>query len=228
VSLPADQHAQLLSRLATESDTQLSKAFGISRKSIWRVRQSLLNPKPKKMQNEIAPPAPVEPIPVRAIPQVDPVPEVAAREPQVPVSASKPVFEAPKVEVESVDYSTHFAVQLNRGENYKNVVAQVLNEANKLGILFRKIQVLDVTSIGTSNFVRLRSDLPNAHTIVARFLQEGRAVVSQVGGQYLLRFPNGRNGKVPSTTMCAANRPGFGQTYVGTKIKRWKAQFEAA
>jgi hypothetical protein len=54
-----------------------------------------------------------------------------------------------------------------------------------------------------------------------------RGNILDIMGTYNVRFPNGRTGKYPASTMCAAPKIGFGQTYAGTRIKRWKQQFAA-
>ncbi len=218
--LTQEQLAQLVSRLSTESDTQLAKAFGIHRKSVWRIRQNHLVPKPTKAvevkvdRESTIPPPPVQEPPVVAVPPQSDVPTD-----EVQKTRAKP-------EPVTVILSTYIGVQLLKFEQTKDVVRQILDAAAARNILFRKIQVLAQVTIGVGNFVLVRADIPDAFDIVQDLLL-GRGVINMINGTYVVRYPDGRSGKVPASTISIAPKIGFGQTYAGTKIKRWKQQFAA-
>jgi hypothetical protein len=224
--LSAERRQDLLSKLATEpSDTKLATEFGISRKTVWRMRQK---PGAEAMPNAITPPAPAKATPPVVIPAA-PVPKVAIpRVMKVPVAAP-PLASVhdvmPKVDVELVRLNTYFAVQLLKGEAFKQVCQMVLTAADAQGVLFRKLQVLDITVVGNAAFVRFRSDMQDCRKVLNSL--EDRANIMESGGSYSVWFPNGRTGKFPVSTMCCAPKIGFGQTYAGTRIKRWKQQFAA-
>lgn len=227
IPLTEDRRKELVARLATEpSDTKLSNEFGISRKTIWRMRQALKTrtdiPVPSESQVMRKVEVPAAPQPKATMPTTEPeaaVPEVA---PSAPPVREDP---RPKVDVEPVVLSTYFAVQLLRGENSKDVAHVVLTSADAKGILFRKLQVLDLCSVGAFSFVRFRSDMNDAFEIVRTLTSRG--IIVELGGAYTVQFPNGRQGKYPTSTMCSAPKVGFGQVYAGTRIKRWKQQFAA-
>jgi len=245
--LPEELLKKIISRLASEpSDTRLSEEFGVSRKTIWRLRQApvIKVPKPthtprKKtvtsLQKETVP-LPQEEInlslqkdeslatTITTVPPPPPPPieKEALQENPLPVVA---VSKGP-LEVIVTVLDTYFAVQLLPRESYKEVVQIVLTTANAEKILFRKIQVLDISSIGTTNFVRFRSDVQNVKIILERLKE--RASIVQVDGSFMIQFPDGRSGKCPAALMCATPKIGFGQTFVGTKIARWRHQFETA
>jgi len=238
--LSDERRQELLARLVTEpSDTKLALEFGVSRKALWRMRQTLKAPSRPvaKAQPVITPPAPV----AKALPKVvipaSPVPRVTA--PKVlkapPVSPPQtrtaptlvpPLSEdpRPKVDVEPVILSTYFALQILRGESYKHVANAVLAEAESKSILFRKLQVLDLLSVGTTVFVRFRSDLPDAAKAL-RALRNRALIASDRSGTYTVTFPDGRSGKYPGATMHSSPKIGFGHTYAGTRIKLWGRQF---
>lgn len=224
------QQSLLITRLLQEpSDTKLAQEFGIHRKSIWRLRQkhavqhsSTIDR--RRERETTLPPAGV-PVPDVSLPPTSPLPIIPTdQNPKVPNSDIKP--SAPKVVVESESTTlSYFAVQIFGFENFKAVVKVVLEAASKQGLLFRKLQVLDVTSIGAFKFIRFRADLQDINSLANGLIDRG--VIFQNGGTYFVHFVDGRNGKVPASTMCAVSKVGFGQTFVGTRIKRWKAQFAA-
>lgn len=129
----------------------------------------------------------------------------------------------------SEPHSAYFAIQILPDEQAHVVAKLVLSTAKGLGILFRSLEVLDTISLGTHLYARMRADLESALQIVERLeKQSPRGVVFENQGQYVVRMPNGRSGKVPYITMHAIAKLGQTRAYRGTKIKRWEQQFEAA
>lgn len=125
--------------------------------------------------------------------------------------------------------NTYFAVQLKPGEKTIQVVAAVMNAAKEANILFRRLEQLDTINIGTSSFVRMRTDLLNPYLVLDRLYNDKRAVVSSMqGGEYVARLPGGRMGKVTNLVMHATAKLGQTRMFRGTKIKHWERQFEAA
>ena len=121
---------------------------------------------------------------------------------------------------------TYFAVQLLRCEHVKDVARAVMEAADARGVLFRKLQVMDFVSIGTSSYVRFRSDLEEPDAVLTGL---NRGFISFRDGNYRFTFPDGRQGvRFPTTTMCSVQKAGFGQTYSGPKVKRWTQQFASA
>jgi len=231
--LSDELRSRITARLSDESsDTKLASEFGVSRKTIWRLRNPQVKPRPRPKSEEIPPP-PTDVAMTVVVPPNPPVPRVSnnheLREPPPPVT--KPARRRtrsdviPKVDPVKVHLSTYFAVQLLRCEKAIDVLRLVLEDADKKGILFRKIQVLDITSVGGTSFVRFRSDVSDAHTIVKDF--PDRAIITQSLEGYRAWFPSGKTGKFPASSMCVGPKMGYGQTYVGTRVKRWKQQFAA-
>jgi len=199
----------ILSKIPEEpSDTKLSQEFGVSRKTIWRLRRS----EPKN--NEIIPPKPRKMASIN-IPQT-PIPVFPPPPKQSPIRSKA-----------NVKLGTYFGIQLLRGENYKDVAYLVTEAAERTGVLFRKLQVLDLPSIGATSFVRFRSDIEDIQAVIGYMLMEGpwRAHIVQERDAYIAQLP-GRSGKYSTSSMCATPRMGLGQTFAGTRIKRWKFQFK--
>lgn len=117
----------------------------------------------------------------------------------------------------------NFAVQALRGESYREVAQVVLQTAESRKELFRKLEVMGIMTVGTAAFVRFRADVADVHRVCKGL--ERRAYIVEVGGTYTVSFVDGRTGKVPATTMCLGPQVGFGMSYAGPKIVRWKQQF---
>lgn len=213
--LSEDLKVKIFARLAEESsDTVLANEFDVSRKTIWRMRQKMTAPqKPSEPQTK---PSPFPPK------------RVSARASSLRKDQEKPMQDVtPKVDVVPVKLKTYFAVQKLGGEHYLNVVEAVLDSAHAQGILFRKIQVMDLSSVGGASFVRFRSDLEDALPVLQPLLEK-RAVIALEPGtsNFKAVFPTGRTGNFPISTMLMGPKMGYGQVYVGTKIRRWKEQFK--
>lgn len=231
--LSEELRSRILSRIKEESsDTKLSKEFDVSRKTIWRLRKEQPPQEPAARLKEITPPPPPKETPVKveipptpSVPQVPVVDHNAALPETRPVRRSRISDVIQKVDPVKVHLVTYFAVQLLRGEHVKDVLKIVLEEADKKGVLFRKIQILDITPLGVTPFVRFRSDVEDAHLVVQDLVD--RAIVTQSHEGFQAYFPSGRSGKFPTSSMCLGPKMGYGQTYAGTRIKRWKKQFAA-
>jgi hypothetical protein len=198
---------------------------------------------PPKKPVEVAPPAPetvkVVPVsrsePVREAPKVEPI--VAPKAPipvPIPLSVALPPLQPkpirksdvmPKVDTEAVALSNYFSVHILRGESYRTVSKLVLDAAEADGVLFRKLQVMDIHAVGTTPFVRFRSDV-DLTRILSKLEGRGTITVDPATGSYMARFVDGRGGKYPTSVMNAAPKLGFGQIFAATRIKRWRAQFD--
>lgn len=160
-----------------------------------------------------------------------PPPPKAAPEPlpaPAPVKVeARPESVLPKVDAEPVVLGSYFAVQILRGESYRDVANAVLTAAESKGILFRKLQVMDIMAVGTTAFVRFRSDISGLDQVLTTLANRSRVAADQTGA-YIVSFQDGRKGKYPTTTMNSSPKLGFGQTFAGTRIARWKQQFAHA
>jgi hypothetical protein len=126
--------------------------------------------------------------------------------------------------------NTYFAIQLKRESEPAEIAVEIFcKHAKELKILFRRIEVLDTIGIGTSTYVRLRSDLTNPFAVLDKIYINGRGVVSsEPGGKYRARIPGGRVGEISHLVMHASPKPGQSRTFRGPKFKYWTRQFEAA
>jgi hypothetical protein len=125
--------------------------------------------------------------------------------------------------------NTYFAAQLKTAEKAVHVAEAVMKAAKAADILFRRLEVLDIVTIGTTRFVRMRSEIVNPFPILDRLYHEGRGVISSKhGGEYVALLVGGREGKVSNILMHASPKLGQSRMFRGTRIKHWERQFEAA
>lgn len=124
--------------------------------------------------------------------------------------------------------STFFAVQPKPREHAVNVVEAVMRAAKSSGVLFRHLELLDTITIGTTPFVRMRTETTSLAPILDQLYSDGRSCVSAKGGEYVARLQGGRVGKVPQALMHATAKMGQSRMFRGPKFKFWDRQFEAA
>jgi hypothetical protein len=130
------------------------------------------------------------------------------------------------VDIESIALNTYFGVELFRSEDSSVAARQVCNVADEVKTLFRRLEVMDVLTIGGRRFARCRADLLNPYPMLDLVFFRGRAVI-QAGekGFYFVRFPGGRFGPVPQTTMHGLPMVGQRMTFRGPKLKNWESAF---
>lgn len=117
----------------------------------------------------------------------------------------------------------YFAVQVLKSENFRDVALAVLTAAEKKKVLFRTLEPLGVTTVGTTPFIRFRGDVPDAFKICKSL--GGRSFIAESGGIYTVYFVDGRTGRIPTSSICIGPSVGFGTAFAGTKVVRWKRQF---
>lgn len=122
---------------------------------------------------------------------------------------------------------TYFAVEIKTSyEKAPDLAKIVLTTAKGLGILFRRLEAMDVIEIGSTKFMRFRTDLTPALPLADALFESGRGVIAlSVGGGYRMRTKT-KEGTIPSTTLLAVPRAAGVKTFRGTKIKLWERQFE--
>jgi hypothetical protein len=75
----------------------------------------------------------------------------------------------------------------------------------------------------------MRTEMVNPYPILDKLYADGRSVVSAMqGGEYAVRLPGGRIGKVSNIVLHATAKLGQSRMFRGTRIKYWERQFEAA
>ena len=127
---------------------------------------------------------------------------------------------------------TYFAIQIQPRESPILALEAFCTTSKMLGILFRRIEVLDTMEVGVKPFVRLRSDIPNATSVLEQLLKATQRgfIVARSDGKYEVQFPasvlGGRRAEVPTFSMHGSPRE-TPRMYRGPKIKHWDRQFQS-
>jgi small nuclear ribonucleoprotein (snRNP)-like protein len=117
----------------------------------------------------------------------------------------------------------HFGVQMRGSlETVSNAANLILKTASTANIIFDTLEVLDTITLGTTRFARCRADIPNIKRVLDSIFITGRGVIVP-DDVYQVRFPNGRVGPVPHSTMQAVAR--LPKTFRGTSSPHWRRQF---
>lgn len=124
--------------------------------------------------------------------------------------------------------NTYLGVQIKPKQSAHDVAAIVMSAAKDMGVLFRRLEMLDTISVGTFSYARMRTDIVNPVKILNHLRSVQHATIAYEEGDYVLTFPDGRVGRVPNLVMHAIPKLGQSRMYRGTRIKHWERQFEAA
>lgn len=213
--LTEKRRQKVISKLSSQmSDNEIALKCGVSRSTVWRIRHDEAAKEAKRKRALARMKAKEKRAKVEA-PRAVPMPPLAPPAETVERSV------LPKVDAEPVTMGSYFAVQILKGESVKDVAYAVMEMAESAKALFRKLQILDCITVGTTPFARFRSDLGDP---VAVLKGSNRGCIAFVDGAYRVLF-DGRQVKHPTAVMLSAHRAGFGQIYAGPKIARWRAQF---
>lgn len=130
-----------------------------------------------------------------------------------------------------IPLNTYFAVQIAPRESRHLVVEAVCKISKEVGHLFRRIEALDTFQIGSTTFLRMRSDMTEDVAVMTKIREvTGRAVVVRVNGKYEAQFPpNLYGGKIHPVSMVEMHSipRGTNTLYRGPKIKHWGLQFNS-
>lgn len=116
------------------------------------------------------------------------------------------------------------AIEMAKGETPHGTVHRFMQAAVERNLLFSRLEVLDVFTIGIRKFVRFRSDQADLD-LLTQDLRKDRAVVIPNGRGYKVYIPGGQEASVPMTKMHVAPLPNYKRVYRGPKSDLWEAQF---
>jgi hypothetical protein len=116
-----------------------------------------------------------------------------------------------------------FAVQKMPFEDKHEMAELVIKTAHNKGLLFTVLDVIDIIEVGSTEFVRFRSDLVDVATLVSALYEKKRAIITLEGTGYQAKMGS-RTGAVPFTKMSVVPAGQF-VSYRGTKVQHWDRQF---
>src|SRR5579872_4597994 len=94
----------------------------------------------------------------------------------------------------------YFAIQLKRGESRETLAEKFLRRADEFKSACKSLDALDTIEIGSSKYVRFRTELADVSMVVLSFFPEYAVIIAGPGGEYICKMPT-RDGAVPGTRM---------------------------
>ncbi len=116
------------------------------------------------------------------------------------------------------------AIEMAKGETLHGTVHRIMRAAVAQSLLFQQLEVLDVFTIGSRQFVRFKLDQPELVQLMTD-IRKNRAVVLPDGMGYKVYLPGGRSGNVSMTKMHISSSSNLRRAYRGPKHDLWEAQF---
>jgi hypothetical protein len=115
---------------------------------------------------------------------------------------------------------TFTAIEIKPGETAHGVVGLFVKSSAQKGILFETLDFLGVIRLGSTKYIRFRTDSATVTGIL------NRNVVTFAKGEYKVLTPEGNFvGRLSCTTMQAPADPTLRREYRGPKLQYWDRQF---
>lgn len=117
-----------------------------------------------------------------------------------------------------------FALELGN-DTPESLVEKFLRKVDAMGFRCKTLEAMDVVDLGSTNFLRLRSDLPQFTEVVNSFYEpKVRGTILPGTNGYVCKLSNGRSGVVAISKMQLAPRVPP-KTYRGNAMAHWERQF---
>lgn len=116
------------------------------------------------------------------------------------------------------------AVEIRVGEHENQAIRAFFNKAEGMGVKFDFFEPYGPVVIGTTKFLRFKTDCPKLETLLPLFQEEPRSMIipGTTGYQMVTQTTTGT---VPIFAVQAAKLPGYGRRWRGTALKFWERQF---
>jgi len=116
------------------------------------------------------------------------------------------------------------AVEIKAGEHPNDGIARFFTHASGIGLKFDFLEPYGPLSIGSTTFLRFKTDCPRLDALIPFFQEEGRAIV--IPGKHGYRMiTQTTEGTIPIVSVQAARLPGYNRRWRGTSNKFWMRQF---
>lgn len=116
------------------------------------------------------------------------------------------------------------AIEILRGEVEKEAIEAFFLRADSLGLKFKSLEPFGTLTIGSSKFLRFRTDCLQLDTLIPLFQEENRSFVLPGGTGYRL-VTQTTEGRVSITQLQTTKLPGYNRKWRGTADKFWERQF---
>lgn len=116
------------------------------------------------------------------------------------------------------------AVEIKAGEQDVHGIGRFFAHANGIGLKFEFLEPYGPLSIGTTSFVRFKTDCPRLDALIPFFQEEARAIIIPGKAGYRM-ITQTTEGAIPIVSVQAAKLPGYNRRWRGTANKFWTRQF---
>lgn len=116
------------------------------------------------------------------------------------------------------------AVEIRAGEHETRAIRAFFDNANGMGLKFEYLEPYGPVVIGTTKFLRFKTDCPRLETLLPLFQDEPRSVIVPGATGYQM-VTQTTTGTVPIFAVQAARLPGYNRRWRGTTLKFWERQF---
>jgi hypothetical protein len=118
------------------------------------------------------------------------------------------------------------AVEIKSGEHEVQGISRFFSHANGIGLKFEFLEPYGPLSIGTTSFVRFKTDCPDLEALVPFFQDESRAIIIPGKAGYRM-ITQTTEGSIPIVSVQAAKLPGYNRRWRGTANRFWMRQFSS-
>jgi hypothetical protein len=116
------------------------------------------------------------------------------------------------------------AVEVKAGEHDVHSIARFFAHASGIGLKFDFLEPYGPLSIGTTIFVRFKTECPRLDELIPFFQDEARAIIIPGKAGYRM-ITQTTEGAIPIVSVQAAKLPGYNRRWRGTANKFWTRQF---
>lgn len=116
------------------------------------------------------------------------------------------------------------AVEIKAGESEIRGIQAFFRHAEGIALKFDSLEPYGPLSIGSTTFLRFKTDCRDLDKLVPFFQEEGRAIILPGKSGYRM-ITQTTEGPIPIVHVQAARLPGYNRRWRGTSNKFWARQF---
>lgn len=118
------------------------------------------------------------------------------------------------------------AVEIKLGEHETRAIEAFFGYAHESGLKFHFLEPYGPLSVGTTSFLRFKTDCSNLDSLIPFFRTDARALILPGGSGYRL-ITQAAEGAIPIVRVQSAKLPGYNRRWRGTSNQFWARQFPA-
>lgn len=116
------------------------------------------------------------------------------------------------------------AVEIRVGEHETQAIRAFFTHADGMGLKFEFFEPYGPVTIGTSKFLRFKTDCPEIDRLLPLFQDEPRSIIVPGATGYRM-VTQTTTGSVAIFVVQASKLPGYNRRWRGTSNKFWQRQF---